>query len=393
MVSDIALDFPPSRNISRERVHIVQSTNVPNQTPRYLVLLVSADRPIGGVNILLWLIERLNEAGYHAAALHGSRSYRYQYRNFTGESLYSSELDALNQSLFRRGFLGRLKKALAGLARLRWRRWFQSQPRLPIWQPKPQDVLVVPEFMYPEAVAAFGDRNCILAVQDVFGLMYASLRSRRWQGGQPEQFSAIFSTSQACGGAVRAVFNVEGGGVRLPVCHAGLTYNPDKKLQIAFMPRKRREEARILTALIKRHPDLVGVPLVVIDQLPDEVAHRFIRESLIFLSLSEREGFGLPPAEAMATGSLVVGYTGVGGEEFFTEETGFPIPDGDIVAFVDQIAYVVTAWRQAPEALERKRRHASDFIWSRYNEAEAQQSLLNLWACIDAHQRVKDQSR
>jgi hypothetical protein len=390
VVSDTALDFPPSRNISRERVHIVQPKNVLNQTPRYLVLMVSADRPIGGVNILLWLIERLNEAGYHAAALHGNRSYRYEYRNFTGENLYSSELDALNQSLFRRGSLGRLKKALAALARMRWRRWFQSQPRLPIWQPEPQDVLVVPEFMYPEAVAAFGDRNCILAVQDVFGLMYASLRSRRWQGAQPEQFSAIFSTSQACGGAVRAVFNVEGGGFRLPVCHAGLTYNPDKKLQIALMPRKRREEARILASLIKRHPDLVGVPLVVIDQLPDEAAHRLIRESLIFLSLSQREGFGLPPAEAMATGSLVIGYTGVGGEEFFTEETGFPIPDGDIVAFVEQVADVVSAWRQTPEALERKRRHASDFIWSHYNETVARESLLDLWADINTHKSGQD---
>jgi len=378
------------RNTSRERFQIVQPKNAPDQTRRYLVLMVSADRPIGGVNILLWLIERLNEAGYCAAALHGSRSYRYEYRNFTGESLYSSELDALNRSLFRRGFLGRLKKALAGLSRMRWRRWFQSPPRLPIWQPEPQDVLVVPEFMYPEAVAAFGGRNCILAVQDVFGLMYASLRSRRWQGEQPEEFSAIFSTSQACAGAVRAVFNVEGCGFRLPVCHASLTYNLDKKLQIALMPRKRREEARILATLIEKHPDLVDVPLVVIDQLPDETAHRLIRESLIFLSLSEREGFGLPPAEAMATGCLVIGYTGVGGEEFFTEETGFPIRDGDIVAFVDQVAHVVSAWRQAPEELERKRRHASDFIWSHYNETVARQSLLELWAGIDAHQRGKE---
>ena len=346
----------------------------------------SADRPVGGVNILLWLIERLNEAGYRVAALHGSRAYKYEYRSFTGERLYSSELGhLLNRSFFPRGFLGRVKQALKGVSRIRWRRWFQSQPRLPIWQPEPHDVLVVPEFMYPEAVAAFGGRNCILAVQDVFGLMYASLRSRQWQGAQPEQFSAIFSTSQACDGAVRAVFNVKGGGFRLPVCHAGLTYNPDKKLQIALMPRKRREEARILASLIKRHPDLVGVPLVVIDQLPDEAAHRLIRESLIFLSLSQREGFGLPPAEAMATGSLVIGYTGVGGEEFFTEETGFPIPDGDIVAFVEQVADVVSAWRQAPEELERKRRHASDFIWSHYNETVARQSLLELWAGIDAH--------
>ncbi len=347
----------------------------------------SAERPVGGVNILLWLIERLNEAGYRVAALHGSRNYKYDYRNFTGERLYSRDLDhLLHRSLSPRGFLTRAKQALKSLSGMRWRRWLQSLPRLPVWHPEPQDVLVVPEFMYPEAVAAFEGMPCILAVQDVFGLMYANLRSRRWQGVQPEEFRAIFSTSQACANAVRAVFNVPGGAFSLPACHAGLTYNPDKKLQIAFMPRKRREESKILATLIDRHPALVGIPLVAIDQLPDETAHRLIRESLLFLSLSRREGFGLPPAEAMATGCLVIGYTGVGGEEYFTSETGFPIPDGDIVAFVNQIADVVSAWRQSPDELERKRRHASDFIWNRYNEMAARQSLLDLWACIDAHQ-------
>jgi glycosyltransferase involved in cell wall biosynthesis len=350
----------------------------------------SADRPVGGVNILLWLIERLNEAGYRAAALHGSRVYKYKYRSFTGERLYSSELDRLlHKDLFPRGFLGRGKQALEDLSKIRWRNWFQLPPQLPIWYPEPQDVLVVPEFMYPEAVAVFGANRCILAVQGFSVLLLANLRSRHGKDAQPDQFNAIFSTSQACAGAVRAVFNVEGGIFPLPVCHAGLTYNPDKKLQIALMPRKRREEAQILATLIERHPDLVGIPLVVIDQVPDETAHRLIRDSLIFLSLSQWEGFGLPPAEAMATGSLVIGYTGVGGEEFFTAETGFPIPDGDIVAFVDQIARVVSAWRQAPEELERKRRHASDFIWSRYNETVARESLLELWAGIDAHQRGK----
>lgn len=42
-----------------------------------------------------------------------------------------------------------------------------------------------------------------------------------------------------------------------------------------------------------------------------------LRRSSIFMSLSDRDGFGLPPAEAMATGCFVVGYAGGGGNEFF----------------------------------------------------------------------------
>lgn len=357
----------------------------PAAAPRYLVLLPSVGKPVGGVNILLWLIETLNAAGYRAAALHGSGNDTYDFRGFTGERFYSSTLD----HMFRAGFFRRGRRAWAqqGLRDL-WRRLgLLPRPHLPTWQPEPQDVLIVPEYMYPEAVAAFAGRRCILAVQGYMVLMRTSLRSRRWQGEAPEAFSAIFSTSQACVKAVGAIFDTKSAFLPLPVCHPGLSFNPDKKLQIALMQRKRPEEARILAALIRQHPDLAGVPLVMIDQVPAEEAQRLIRESLIFLSLSEQEGFGLPPAEAMATGSLVIGYTGVGGDEYFTAETGFPIPDGDIVAFVARLAEVVSAWRHDPAALDAKRRQASDFIWAQYDQTAARQSLLDLWTDIDARLR------
>ncbi len=356
---------------------------------RYLVLLPSTDRPVGGVNILLWLIEALGAAGYRIAALHGRRDYTYGFQEFRGESLYSPELDRMFRTgFFRPGLRKAARQALrdwpARLARRGGRR------RLPVWHPEPQDVLIVPEYLYPEAVATFGDRRCILAVQDVFGLLRASLRSRRWQGGPPETFSALFSTSQASAGAAETLFHHAVPAFRLPVCRRELTFNPDKKLQIALMPRKRGDEARILKSLIQAHPVLADIPLVVIDRIPSQPeVHRLMRESLIFLSLSYREGFGLPPAEAMATGSLVIGYTGVGGAEFFTPETGFPIADSDIIAILDCLAEVVETWRRAPEALERKRRRASEFIWSHYDEDQARTSLLDLWGRIDADMRAQ----
>ena len=353
---------------------------------RYLVLLPSVAKPVGGVNILLWLVEVLNKAGYRAATVYGRQDYHYDFRSFSGERFYSPELDELfRRGFFRPGVRERVRQLVRDLPRRLARpARFGSPSRLPVLQPEPQDVLIVPEFMYPEALAVFGDRRCILAVQDVFGLLRASLR---WQDAKPGAFSAIFSTSQACAKAVGAIFPGEGSFFPLPVCHTGLTFNPDKKLQIAFMPRKRAEEARILAALIGKHPDLARVPLVVIDQVPAEEARRLIRDSLIFLSLSEREGFGLPPAEAMATGSLVVGYTGVGGGEYFTAQTGFPIPDGDVVALVERLAEVVSTWRRAPAELERKRLHASEFIWAQYGEEAARQSLLDLWSTIDTRLR------
>nr|WP_227754596.1 glycosyltransferase [Stagnihabitans tardus] len=139
-----------------------------------------------------------------------------------------------------------------------------------------------------------------------------------------------------------------------------------------------------MTRLIQAHPALADIPLVPIDGVSEEEAQRLIRESLFFLAFSEKEGFGLPPAEAMATGSLVIGYTGVGGAEYFTSETGFPIADGDAIAFLETLVEVVQLWRSAPASLEAKREAASAFMWRAHSEAQAVERLTTLWAEIDA---------
>jgi hypothetical protein len=362
----------------------------PGSTLRYLVLLPALARPVGGTNVLMWLVEKLNKAGYMAAVLYPSQDYSYDFKSFAGARYYSPDLDLiLRTGFFKRGIWEKARHAIRELPRYKpGRMGLRSRQKLPIWQPGPEDVLVVSEFMYPEALSVFGGRRCILCVQDVFGLLHARQRSPLGQMGGSGQFEAIFSTSQASARAARAVFGTSGGQFTLPVCRSGLTYNPDKKLQIALMPRKRRDETRMLVSLIKAHPVLSQIDLVVIDGIPDEAeVHRLVRESLIFLSFSDREGFGLPPAEAMATGSLVIGYTGVGGEEYFTSETGFPIPDRDIIAFIDRLAEVVSLWQVSRTALDLKRLEASRFIWSRYNEVVAEQSLLELWSEIDAKLR------
>jgi glycosyltransferase involved in cell wall biosynthesis len=238
--------------------------------------------------------------------------------------------------------------------------------------------------MYPEVSKCFSGQRRILFVQGYMVLLEATLRDPNFRPAGQGQFAAILAASQACATAVQAVFGVQSPILRLPVCRAGLTFNPDKKLQIAYMPRRRRVEVKVMERLIAGHPDLAHIPLVPIDEVSEDEAHHILRESLIFLSFSEKEGFGLPPAEAMATGCLVVGYTGVGGEEYFTAETGFPVPDGDLARFVETLVGVVRSWRQDRRALEDRRRHASDHIWQCYTEEIALGSLRGLWAEIDA---------
>jgi glycosyltransferase involved in cell wall biosynthesis len=113
--------------------------------------------------------------------------------------------------------------------------------------------------------------------------------------------------------------------------HAQFRPGP-KRLQIAFMPRKRSDDIGFIRRCFAgAFPDLAHVEWVEIHNQGEERAAEILRESAAFLSLGRREGFGLPPVEAMACGCLVAGFLGVGGREFATDANGLWCEDDDLV--------------------------------------------------------------
>lgn len=110
-----------------------------------------------------------------------------------------------------------------------------------------------------------------------------------------------------------------------------------KKRQITYMPRRRSDDSKNILQALERRGSLKGWSVVAIDKLAvHEVAER-LSESMIFLSFSQREGFGLPPLEAMASGCLVVGFHGIGGAEYFDQSYCYPIPEDDICLFQETL--------------------------------------------------------
>ncbi|MCR5880516.1 glycosyltransferase [Phenylobacterium sp. J367] len=96
-----------------------------------------------------------------------------------------------------------------------------------------------------------------------------------------------------------------------------------RKLAVAFMSRKRGMEGKLINgALLSLHPRHLDVPWVQIRGVARPKAAEMVKGCEVFLSLSHMEGLGLPPLEAMAAGSLVVGFHGVGGLEYATEANG-----------------------------------------------------------------------
>ncbi|WP_157157446.1 glycosyltransferase [Diaminobutyricimonas sp. LJ205] len=98
-----------------------------------------------------------------------------------------------------------------------------------------------------------------------------------------------------------------------------------RRRALAYFPSRRPAERHQLMHLLRaRGIDWELVPIA--GKGEAEVA-ALLQQCAIFLSFSERDGFGLPPAEAMASGCYVVGYPGGGGKEFFDPDYCTPVSD------------------------------------------------------------------
>jgi glycosyl transferase family 1 len=155
-----------------------------------------------------------------------------------------------------------------------------------------------------------------------------------------------------------------------------------KRPQIAFMPRRQLEDARQLFNILKFRGQLVDFDIVEIRDRSHEETARILRESAFFFSFSAIEGFGLPPAEAMACGCLTLGYHGRGGAEFFLPEFSWPVEFGDIENYARTAEAVLTQYRHDPASLTQKAAAAAAFIAAHYSPAQEEAGILACWRLI-----------
>jgi len=107
---------------------------------------------------------------------------------------------------------------------------------------------------------------------------------------------------------------------------------------ITYMPRKNARDAYIVKSLISLQPQFTGWKFISIKNMTHDKVIRSLSSSILFLSFGYPEGFGLPVAEAIASGNAVIGYSGLGGREIFDLaapfRTAFEIQYGDFLGFV-----------------------------------------------------------
>jgi hypothetical protein len=158
-------------------------------------------------------------------------------------------------------------------------------------------------------------------------------------------------------------------------------FHPEPKVpRITFMPRKHAEDAQQVLHMLLHRGALDGMEVTALQGMSLEQVAAVQRSALLFLSFGAPEGWGRPPAEAMACGAVVVGYHGMGGREFLTPEHAFPIPQGDIVGFARTVERLLDQWREDPSALEAIGARAMAAITARYTPEAERESVVRVFS-------------
>jgi hypothetical protein len=229
-------------------------------------------------------------------------------------------------------------------------RWFEHHAPVqrggPIFE---DDVLVIPEdgmVALSSAVASPAHRLVVMCQNP-----YAST-GLELIAGNLGRFHALLAVGPRHAALVRRL--LPGKPVELIRCFADeRLFRPRAKQQLAvYVPRKRPLEA---TAVRRFHrilrPDQ-GLGWMRAEQATEAQMAEALGRASIYLSLSRLESVGMTTLEAMASGCVCAGFTGVGGAEYATPENGFWAPEDDCVAAADALAAAIDLQRAGGPPLE-----------------------------------------
>ncbi|MBW4722193.1 glycosyltransferase [Saccharothrix obliqua] len=151
-------------------------------------------------------------------------------------------------------------------------------------------------------------------------------------------------------------------------------FRPGVKVpSIAWMSRKRPSESALLKQILRNDPRSAGVELRDVRGLSHGEVARVLSDTSVFVALGapEGEGFGLPVAEALASGCLVTGYGLGGGDELFEAPSAWPVANLRTVELADRALELV----RLPDA-DRLRAAGRRWLVDRYNAEVTTKALL-----------------
>lgn len=107
---------------------------------------------------------------------------------------------------------------------------------------------------------------------------------------------------------------------------------------IAYAPRKRPSEADLIRrSFLRRRDGERWRDWARLEDATEAEVAATLGRAAVFLSLARLEGLGITALEAMASGCLTVGFTGIGGREFATAGNGFWAEEDDCEQVVEDL--------------------------------------------------------
>ncbi|RLV47628.1 hypothetical protein D9V37_15810 [Nocardioides mangrovicus] len=255
----------------------------------------------------------------------------------------------------------------------------EAAPRVRL---EPGDLLVMPEVGGAKWSGLNPEVPTVMLVQGIDFLAGGAAFDRALPGtypGWPQAVAAV-AVSDVIEEYLRAL-SPELVVHRVPVVVDAERFAPQAKERlVSFMPRRRPEDLMAALQLLHRRGRFAPGSrepwrLQPIEAMTPAQVADVLGRSAVFLAGGEREGFGLPAAEAMAAGAHVVGWTGHGGREFLLPELATTVDDSDVVAMADGVEAAMDLFEHDRAAFDARARAGRDLVTSRYSRSAQQQAL------------------
>jgi glycosyltransferase involved in cell wall biosynthesis len=334
-LTELAKRLSAGRELRRRRLPPLRVAATADGPPTVYYLCPDYQEPSGGIRVIYRHVDVLEQAGIPAAVLH-----------------------------HRPGFSAE---------------WFEHSTRVlaaPQVELSAADLLVVPEIYgpflerLPSGPTLIGfNQNAYLTFQHV-------------QDGQLpayDRFAAALAVSPDSAEYLRFAFP----GLEVAVVGNAIDadrFHPDPgspPRRLALLPGKRPQEADELLRLLGER--ISGWDVVRIEGASEQQVADALRGAPIFVALGRREGFGLPAAEAMASGCYVVGFPGFGGRDLFEAGCSQAVEDGDVLTLARQVAATIDRYEREPEAVREAGARASRHALALCSAQRQREELLDFY--------------
>lgn len=237
--------------------------------------------------------------------------------------------------------------------------WFETRARVltaPRLAPAPGDVLVFPEVLngaLAELAQAPLAAKKILFCQAHY---YALFNPIPPAGYRELGFENVVCQSTVAKGFLERVLHLTGVAIIPCYIDTELFYPRAKTMQIALIPKKLpREAAAIQRIFGLKYPQFGAIPWQIVDNKSETETADIFGRSAAVLSLPYLESFGLVPLEAMASGAIVTGFHGYGGQEYARAENGFWFAPDHLEEVADALARILSGLERSDPQLLKMR--------------------------------------